>query len=82
MLIGFGRLWSWWTESWRSARRARLQYVAMALAFAALAIIAAFVGEPAVAVVAGAAALLTGALALLASRLARWTRDGGGRSVQ
>jgi uncharacterized membrane protein len=73
MLIAFGRFWSWWTESWRSARRARVQYVAIALAFGALAVIAALMSEPLVAAVAGVAAAICLALAMLAARLLRWT---------
>ena len=77
MLIAFGRFWSWWTESWRSPGRARLQYAAMALAFGALAVIAALMSEPAVAAVAGIASVLTVGLAVIAPRLTR-LRDGPG----
>ncbi|MEX1253629.1 MAG: hypothetical protein WEE64_04750 [Dehalococcoidia bacterium] len=73
MLIAFGRLWSWWTESWRSVGRARLQYAAMALAFGALAVIAALMSEAVVAAVAGIAAAICVGLAMLAPRLARVT---------
>ena len=33
-------LWRWWTESWRSARQARLLYIVMGLGFGALAVAA------------------------------------------
>ena len=81
MLIAFGRFWSWWTESWRSAKRARLQYLAMALAFGTIAVIAALMREPVVAAVAGVAAAISAALAMLAPRLARLREGTGPHSV-
>jgi hypothetical protein len=80
MLIGLGRLWSWWNESWRSARRARLQYAAMAIAFAVLAIIAAVLGEPVVAAVAGVVSVVTVGLAVIAPRLSAWAKSSETRS--
>ncbi|MCH7511808.1 MAG: hypothetical protein IIB19_05540, partial [Chloroflexi bacterium] len=46
---GLSVLWGWWTESWRSARQARLLYIVMGLGFGALAVVAALAGEVAVA---------------------------------
>ena len=65
-------LWRWWTESWRSARQARLLYIVMGLGFGALAVVAALAGDFAVAALGGVAALFTLALALLAPLLMRW----------
>lgn len=64
-------IWRWWTESWRSGGRARLLYVAMAVAFAGLAVVAAMNGDAAVATLAGLVALGTVGLAVIAPRLAR-----------
>lgn len=72
-MFALGALWRWWTESWRSPRRARVVYGAMAFAFGALAVIGGLRGEALVAAVAGALALLTLALAALAPRLSRWS---------
>ena len=69
---GLSVLWGWWTESWRSARQARLLYIVMGLGFGALAVVAALAGDFAVAALAGVAGLFTLALALLAPWLARW----------
>lgn len=66
--------WGWWTESWRSPRRARWRYVVMAVGFGGLALAGALAGEAAVAALAGIAAAVTVALAALAPRLARWTQ--------
>ncbi len=71
-MFALARLWRWWTESWRSARQARLLYIVMGLGFGALAVVAALAGDFAVAALAGVAALFTLALALLAPWLARW----------
>ena len=73
---GLAVLWGWWTESWRSARQARLLYIVMGLGFGALAVVAALAGDFAVAALAGVAALFTLALALLAPWLTRWMRTG------
>ncbi|MCH7812046.1 MAG: hypothetical protein IH958_05400 [Chloroflexi bacterium] len=67
-----GGLWRWWTESWRSARRARGLYLVMAGAFGVLAIGAGITADAAVAALAGVAAVVTGALAFFAPQLARW----------
>ncbi|MGB2694419.1 MAG: hypothetical protein WBD55_04430 [Dehalococcoidia bacterium] len=68
-----GAAWRWWSESWRSPRRARLTYIGMTVAFAALAVVAVVRGEVLAAVLAGIVALVTIALAVLAPRLARRT---------
>ncbi len=65
-------IWRWWTESWRSARRARGVYLVMAAGFGVLAIVAGVGGDATVAALAGVAAVVTCALALLAPQLARW----------
>ena len=80
---GLAVLWGWWTESWRSARQARLLYIVMGLGFGALAVVATLAGDYAVAALAGVAALFTLALALLAPWLTRWmnpTRDDRSRN--
>ena len=69
---GLSVLWRWWTESWRSARQARLLYIVMGLGFGVLAVVAALAGDFAVAALAGVAALFTLAMALLAPWLTRW----------
>ena len=71
-MFALSRLWRWWTESWRSARRARWLYIVMGLGFGALAVVAALAGDFAVAALAGVAALFTLALAMLAPLLTRW----------
>jgi hypothetical protein len=81
MLIGLGRVWSWWTGGWRSTRRARLQYAGMTIAFAVLAVVAAALGEPAVAIIAGVVSLICLALTVLAPLLASWARLGASREV-
>ncbi|MCH8025610.1 MAG: hypothetical protein IH866_02335 [Chloroflexi bacterium] len=63
---GLSVFWRWWTESWRSARQARLLYIVMGLGFGLLAVVA----------LAGVAALFTLAMALLAPWLTRWMRTG------
>ncbi len=73
---GLAVLWGWWTESWRSARQARLLYIVMGLGFGALAVVAALAGDFAVAALAGVAALFTLTLALLAPWLTRWMGAG------
>jgi hypothetical protein len=70
-MIALARLWGWWTDTWCEPRRARVLYVAMALAFAALAIAAAVSGDTLVAALAGVAMLVTIALAALAPRLSK-----------
>ena len=67
-----GGLWRWWTESWRSARRARGLYLVMSGAFGVLAIGAGITADAAVAALAGVAAVVTGALAFFAPQIARW----------
>ena len=72
---GLSAFWRWWTESWRSATRARLLYIVMGAGFGALALVAGLAGDAAVAALAGIAAVVTIALAVLAPRLSRWTRS-------
>ncbi len=72
-MVALGRLWRWWTESWRRPRQARWLYTMMAAGFAVLALLAALAGDGAVAALAGFACAGTAALAALAPRLARWT---------
>lgn len=70
-----GAAWRWWSESWRSPRRARLVYVVMTGAFGALAVIGIVRGDALVAVLAGIVALVTVVLAALVPRLSRWTNS-------
>ena len=67
------RLWRWWTDGWRTPRRARLTYLVMTVGFAGLAVAAVVLGRGAVAGVAGVVAVLTAALAVIAPRLTRLT---------
>ena len=63
-------LWRWWTDGWRTPRRARLTYLVMTIGFAGLAVAALVLGRGAAAGVAGVVAVLTAALAVIAPRLA------------
>lgn len=62
------------TQGWRSATRARLLYVVVAIAFCALAVAGAVSGNAAVAVLAVAAAIFTLGIAVIASKLSTPTR--------
>ena len=70
---GIGRLWRWWTESWRSPERARKQYTFVAVAFGVLTVIALAFGEPAVAALGAVMTLFVAALAYFAPRLVERT---------
>ncbi len=61
------------TGSWRSATRARLLYVVVAVAFCGLAVAGAVSGNAEVAVLAAVAAILTLGIAIIASRLSART---------
>lgn len=74
-MFALGRLWTSWTDTWRSPSRARRLYAALAVAFGVLAVAAAIAGDAAVAAIAGVAAAVTAALAALAPRLGRWTNS-------
>lgn len=57
------------TQNWRSAIRARLLYVVVAIAFCGLAVAGAVSGNVAVAVLAVVAAIFTSGIAVIASKL-------------
>jgi hypothetical protein len=69
-----GRLWRFWTESWRAPGRARWLYGALALGFAGLAIGGAVKGDATVIALGVLFALATAALAVLAPKLATLTK--------
>ncbi len=71
-MFGLGRLWRWWTESWRVPRRGRWLYIYLALGFGGLALVAGVSGDAAVAALAGVASVVTLALVLLAPQLSKW----------
>ena len=62
------------TQNWRSAIRARLLYIVVAIAFCGLAVAGAVSGNVAVAVLAVVAALLTLGITVIASKLSEGTR--------
>jgi len=70
--------WRWWTESWQAPRRARLLYVAMALAFGALAVAGAITGDAVVAAVGSIVAIAVAGLAIAVPRLAQWAKSNAG----
>ena len=57
------------TQNWRSATRARLLYVVVAIAFCGLAVVGVANGNAAVAVLATIAAIFTVGIAVIAPRL-------------
>ncbi len=57
------------TQNWRSATRARLLYIVVAIAFCGLAVAGAVNGNAAVAVLAVVAAIFTLGIAVIASKL-------------
>ena len=63
------------TQNWRSATRARLLYVVVAIAFCGLAVAGAMNGNAAVAVLAAIAAIFTLGIAVIASKLSTPTRS-------
>ena len=63
------------TQDWRSAIRARLLYVVVAIAFCGLAVAGAVSGNVAVAVLAVVAALLTLGITVIASKLSTPTHS-------
>jgi len=73
-MILLGRFWRFLGERWSSARRARLLYGVVTLAFAGLMVVAAVIGDAAVAAVAGIFALGTAGLTIVAPRLADATK--------
>ena len=72
-MMALSRFWSWWTDTWRAPRRARLLYGVMAIAFGALAGVALARDDALVAALAGVATLAAVALAAFAPRLAKLT---------
>ena len=71
-MFALGRLWRFWIESWREARRARWLYIVLALGFVVLAAVGAAAGDAAVAALAGIAAVVTFVIALAAPKIASW----------
>ena len=63
------------TQNWRSAIRARLLYVVVAIAFCGLAVAGAVSGNVAVAVLAVVAAIFTSGIAVIASKLSTPTHS-------
>jgi hypothetical protein len=77
-MIFFTNLWRFWTDSWSSAKRARLLYVAFALGFLGLAIGGIVKGDATVIVLGALFALAATALAVIAPKLSNITnRDVG-----
>ncbi len=76
-MSAFTRFWRWWTETWRTPRRARWLYVVMAMGFAVIALVAVLADDPPIAAVAGIAALMTVGLAAAAPWLSRRTEPPG-----
>ena len=62
------------TQSWRSATRARLLYIVVAIAFCGLAVAGTVSGNAAVAVLAAITAIFTLGIGVIASKLSAATR--------
>jgi hypothetical protein len=72
-MLFVARIWRFWTDSWSSAKRARLLYVAFALGFLGLAIGGIVKGDATVIVLGIIFAIVTAALAVVAPKLSNIT---------